>query len=121
VVGLNLRGSSLSSNPTISKTVSEGETFTASRWTKGNLFFPTRIVVTPQRVSRIKSRLFGSSEESMSVSQVASVHISTGVIWSDILIESSAGTDPIISHGHRKTDAVRIRDLIEGYQSSQAK
>ena len=94
-----------------------GETFIASRWTKGNLFFPTRIEVTPQRVSRVKPRLFGSNEESISISQVASVHIATHVIWSDILIESSAGTDPIRSHGHRKADAQRIRDLIEGYQT----
>jgi hypothetical protein len=93
------------------------ETFTASRWTKGNLFFPTQIVVTPQRVSRVKPRLFGSNEESISMSQVASVHISTGMIWSDIVIESSAGTDPITSHGHRKSDAQKIRDLIEGYQN----
>ena len=38
---------------------------TASRWTQGNFLFPTRIVVSPQRVSRIKSRLFGSNEESI--------------------------------------------------------
>jgi len=69
----------------------------------------------------MKPRFFGSSEESISISQVASVHISTGIIWSDILIESSAGTDPIASHGHRKADAVKIRDLIEGYQSSPSK
>ena len=95
------------------------ETFTASRWTKGNLWFPTRIVVSPLRVSRVKRRLFGSSEESISISQVASVKISTGVIWSDIAIESSGGTDPITSHGHRKGDAVRIRDLVEGFQAAR--
>jgi hypothetical protein len=96
--------------------VSEEQTFTASRWTKGNLFFPTRIVVGALRVSRVKRRLFGSTEESISISQVASVKISTGIFWSDILIESSGGTDPIASHGHRKADAVRIRDLVESYQ-----
>jgi len=98
----------------------EGETFTASRWTKGNLFFPTRIVVGPLRVSRVKSRLFGSKEESISIGQVASVSISTGIIWSEIRIESTGGTDPITSHGHRKSDAVRIRDLIEGHQAQSA-
>jgi len=96
-----------------------GDTFTASRWTKGNLFFPTRIVINAQRVSRIKPRLFGSNEESISIAQVASVHIRTGIIWSDIVIESTGGTDPITSHGHRKADAQRIRDLIEGYQSAR--
>jgi hypothetical protein len=97
------------------------ETFTASRWTKGNLFFPVRIIVTSQHVSRVKSRLFGSSEESIAVGKVASVQISTGIIWSEIRIDSSGGTDPITSHGHRKADALRIRELIEGYQAAQNK
>lgn len=96
---------------------SPAETFTASRWTQGNFLFPTKIVVSPQRVSRIKSRLFGSNEETIPMSKVASVHISTGVIWSEIVIESAGGADPITSYGHRKADAQRIRDLIERYQA----
>ena len=68
--------SSAASSPAIPG--SDGETFTASRWTKGNFLFPTRIVVHPLRVSRVKRRLFGSTEESISISQVASVKISTG-------------------------------------------
>jgi len=103
-------------NPASPNPVVPDETFSASRWTKGNLWFPTRIVVSPLRVSRVKRRLFGSNEESISISQVASVRISTGVFWSDILIESTGGTDPITSHGHRKADALRIRDLVEGFQ-----
>jgi len=95
---------------------SPAETFTASRWTKGNFFFPTKLVVSPQRVARVKSRLFGSNEESIPMSKVASVHINTGVFWSEIIVESTGGTDPITSHGHRKKDARRIRDLIETYQ-----
>ena len=95
------------------------ETFIASRWTKGNFWFPTRIVVSPLRVSLVKRRLFGSNEESISISQVASVKISTGVVWSDIRIESTGGTDPITSHGHRKADAVRIRDLVETLQAAR--
>lgn len=101
-----------SPNPTASE-----ETFVASRWTKGNLWFPTQIVVSSLRVSRVKKRLFGSNEESISIPQVASVKISTGVFWSDIVIESSGGTDPIRSHGHRKADALRIRDLVESFQA----
>jgi len=97
------------------------ETFTASRWTKCNFLFPTRITVNPLRVSRVKRRWFASSEESISISQVASVKISTGLFWSDILIESTGGTDPVASHGHRKADALRIRDLIETYQTGHLK
>src|ERR1700686_580664 len=96
-----------------------GQTFTASRWTRGNLFFPTRIVVSPLHVSRVKSRLFGGTEESIAISQVASVRISTGIVWSEITIESTGGADPIPSRGHRKRDAIRIRELIENYQASR--
>ena len=93
------------------------QTFAASRWTRGNHIFPTRIVVTPLHVSRVKSRLFGTTEESIAISQVASVGIKTGVIWSEIRIDSTGGAEPITSHGHSKADAVRIRELIETYQA----
>ena len=95
------------------------ESFSASRLTRGNLFFPTRIVVNSLRVTRVKRKMFSRSEESISISQVASVKISTGIVWSDILIESTGGTDPIASHGHRKADALRIRDLVEGFQAAR--
>ncbi|MGA2019752.1 MAG: PH domain-containing protein [Candidatus Sulfotelmatobacter sp.] len=93
------------------------QSFTASRWTQGNFLFPTRLVVSPLRVSRVKSRWFGSNDESIAMGKIASVHISTGVLWAEIRIESTGGTDPITSHGHRKKDAQRIRDLIESYQA----
>ncbi|HVO32624.1 MAG TPA: PH domain-containing protein [Elusimicrobiota bacterium] len=90
--------------------------FTASRWTSGNRLFPVRIEVSPERVVRIKPRFFGSNEESIPVSRVASVNIETGLLWSDIRIDSSGGTNPILSHGHRKSDAREIRRLVENFQ-----
>jgi len=66
---------------------------------------------------RRKRSWFSRDEISISVQKIASVHIKTGLIWSDILIESSGGTDPLASHGHRKADARRIKELIEDYQS----
>jgi len=51
------------------------------------------------------------------MSKIASVHISTGPVWAEIVIESTGGADPITSHGHRKKHAQRIRDLIETYQA----
>lgn len=90
--------------------------FKASRFTHGNFFFPTLIEVGPERVLRIKPRLFGRSEESIPISKVASVQIATGIFWSNIRIDSSGGSNPILSHGHRKRDAIEIRDMIEHYQ-----
>jgi hypothetical protein len=94
------------------------QVFTASRWTRGNFLFPTVIEVGPEHVLRIRRRFFGRTEESIAISKVASVQISTGLMWSDIRIDSSGGTDPIVSHGHQKSDAVRIRALIEQFQKS---
>jgi hypothetical protein len=95
-------------------------TFFASRWTRGNHIFRTRIVVTPLHVSRVKSRMFGTTEESIAISQIASVAIETGMIWSEIRIDSTGGAEPITSHGHSKRDAVRVRELIESYQAAQS-
>ena len=92
------------------------EIFQASRWTRGNFLFPTVIEVTDKAVVRRKRSWFHSDEMSIGVQKVASVHIKTGIFWSDILIESTGGTDPIASHGHRKSDARQIKELIETYQ-----
>jgi len=94
----------------------ESEIFQASRWTRGNHLFPTVIEVTDRAVVRHKRSWFSKDEISISITKVASVHIKTGILWSDILIESSGGTDPFSSHGHRKADAQRIRALVEEAQ-----
>jgi len=93
------------------------EIFHASRWTAGNLFFPTVIEISPNAVVRRKRAWFSVDEMSFSMSKIASVHIQTGLIWSKILIESSGGADPLESHGHTKSDARRIKELIEQYQA----
>ena len=99
----------------------EPEIFKASRWTRGNFLFPTYIEVSDKAVSRRKRSWFRLDEMSMSLSKVASVHIKTGLIWSEILIESSGGSDPIASRGHRKEDAQRIKELIENAQAEFAR
>ncbi len=93
------------------------EVFQASRWTRGNFLFPTSIEVSDKAVVRRKRSWFSQDEISMSIFKVASVHIKTGMIYSDILIESSGGTDPLGSHGHGKADAQRIKELIENHQA----
>ncbi len=99
--------------------VDDQNVFTASRLSSGNLLFPVRIEVNQNRVTRIKPRLVGSDEESIAISKVASVNIQTGLIWSEIRIDSAGGSNPIVSHGHLKGDARAIRDLIERFQQSQ--
>ena len=93
------------------------EIFKASRWTKGNHLFRTVIEVNDRAIIRHKRSWFSKDEISISILKIASVHIKTGLVWADILIESSGGTDPFSSHGHRKADARRIRELVEVAQS----
>ena len=96
----------------------DSEIFKASRWSHGNHLFRTVIEVTPQAVIRHKRTFFSKDEISISISKIASVHIKTGLVWSDILIESSGGSDPLASHGHSKADARRIRTLVEEAQGA---
>jgi hypothetical protein len=93
------------------------EIFKASRWTRGNRLFPTVIEITDMAIIRHKRNWFHKDEISISLSKVASVHIKTGLIWSDVLVESSGGSDPLSSHGHSKGDARRIRELVEAAQA----
>ena len=91
------------------------ETFTASRWTKGNLFFPVRIIVTPQHVSRVKSRLFGSNEESIALGQGrlgADFHRSDLVQYSHrFLRRQRSHHQPRASQGGRAADSRVDRKL----------
>jgi len=93
------------------------EIFQASRWTKGNRIFPTIIEVTEVAVTKRERTLFKKNEMTINITKIASVRIETGMLFSKILIESSGGTDAMVSHGHSKGDAIRIKELIEMAQS----
>lgn len=96
----------------------EGDVFRASRLSSGNRLFPTQVLITPTAVVHYTPRWFGRREETIHMAHIASVKIETGVVLSDVLIETSGGSDPIACHGHRKGDAGRMKDLIERYQTS---
>lgn len=93
------------------------EAFTASRLTSGNFLFPTQIIVTEHSVLRRKRSWLRVNEESIGIRNVASVNILTGLIWSNIRIESTGGSNSLDSHGHTKSDARRIKELIETLQA----
>ena len=91
--------------------------FRASRLSRGNLLFPTQVMVTPTSVVHYTPEFVGGREHSMHISHVASVLIDRNLFFSDVLIESSGGTSPVRCHGHRKADAIEMKRLIEQYQS----
>jgi hypothetical protein len=93
--------------------------FRASRWTKGNRIWPTQVAVFPNRVVRYTPRLFGHFEETIGIDQVASVSVDSNLIFGDVIIETTGGSQPIRCHGHRKRDAEQIRRLITEAQTVQ--
>ena len=95
----------------------EGDVFRASRWSRGNRLFPTQVLITPTSVVQYTPRWIGRREETIHMAHISSVRIETGMLLSDVLIETSGGSDPIRCHGHRKGDATRMKALIEQSQS----
>ena len=94
-----------------------GDVFRASRWSRGNHLFPTQVLITQTSVVQYTPRWFGRREETIHMAHISSVKIETGMVLSNVLIETSGGSDPIVCHGHRKGDADRMKTLVERYQT----
>ena len=92
--------------------------FRASRLSSGNRLFPTQVHITPTTLVHFTPRWFGRSEHSIHIAHVASVRINTGVLFSDVYIETSGGASPVKCHGHRKRDALEMQRLVEQFQSA---
>jgi hypothetical protein len=94
-----------------------GDVFRASRLSGGNRLFPTQVLITPSTVVQYTPRWIGRHEETIHMAHISSVKIDTGAFLSDVLIETSGGASPIRCHGHRKGDAVAMKQLIERHQN----
>ena len=94
-----------------------GDVFRASRLSSGNRIFPTQVAITSTSVVQFTPQWIGKVEETIHMAHVSSVKIDTGVLFSDVLIETSGGSHPIRCHGHRKKDAVQMKALIERFQT----
>jgi hypothetical protein len=95
-----------------------GHVFRASRLSSGNHLFPTQVQITPSAIVHHTPHWFGRTEHSIHVAHVASVRVDTGVVFSDVYIETSGGASPVKCHGHRKRDALEMQRLIEQFQST---
>lgn len=94
-----------------------GHVFRASRLSPGNHLLPVQVLITPTSVVRYTPEWFGRLEHSIHMAHVSSVRIDTNLFFSDVYIETTGGANPIHCSGHRKKDAVRMKALIEEYQT----
>jgi|SRR5687767_2625689 len=92
--------------------------FRASRFSRGNFLFPTQVGVTPTAIVHYTPEMFGGREQSIHMAHVSSVLIDRNLFFSNVVIETSGGHNPVRCHGHRKRDAVEMKRVIEKYQSA---
>lgn len=95
-----------------------GEVFRASRLSRGNRLFPTQVLITPTSVVHFTPQWIGRYEHSIHMAHVASVGIDTHLVFSDVLIETTGGATPIQCRGHYRSHAVKMKSLIERYQTA---
>jgi hypothetical protein len=99
----------------------DGDVFRASRLTSGNHLFPTQVVITPSSVVHFRPQWIGKLEQSIHIAHIASVRIDTNLLFSNVYIETTGGTSAVSCSGHRKGDAIRMKQLIEKYQTDYYK
>ncbi|MDO8836481.1 MAG: hypothetical protein Q7V01_12845 [Vicinamibacterales bacterium] len=95
-----------------------GDVFRASRLSPGNRLLPTQVLISPTSVVHFTPQWFGRYEHSIHMAHVASVGIDTHLVFSDLRIETTGGASPIECKGHYKSDAMRMKSLIEKHQTA---
>lgn len=91
--------------------------YRASRLSAGNRLFPSQVAITDSSVTHYTPQWIGKLEKSIHISHVSSIKIDTNILFSDVFIETTGGHNPIVCHGHSKSDAVEMKELIEQIQS----
>jgi hypothetical protein len=79
------------------------------------------VKVSPTSVVHYTPQWVGKHEQSIHMAHVASVRIDTHLVFSDVLIETTGGASAIHCKGHYRSDAVRLKQLIEEYQTAYYK
>jgi len=100
-----------------SSRISGDHVFLASRLSRGNRLFPTQVKITPTSVVHFTPQWFGQLEQSINIAHVASVKVDTDMLFANVCIETTGGHNAIHCRGHRKGDAMEIKQLIERFQT----
>ena len=93
--------------------------FLASRLSRGNRILPAQVQITRDSITLYQPQWIGKQEESIHIAHVSSIKIDTNLVFSDVFIETTGGHNPIVCHGHTKGDAMKIKKIIETFQSER--
>lgn len=100
-----------------SRRVDGDHVFVASRLSRGNRLLPVQVKITPTSVVHYTPQWFGRLEQSINIAHVASVKVDTDLLFAHVCIETTGGHNAIHCRGHRKGDAVAMKELIERFQT----
>ena len=84
--------------------------FEASRLSESNVLFPDKIEIDAANVTYYKGTLVGYRTMVISRDNIASVRVSKGLLFADIIIESNGG-GRIVARGFTRSDARVILGL----------
>jgi hypothetical protein len=83
--------------------------------------FPTQVSISPTDVVQYTPHWLGKREHTIHMAHIASVDIDTHLFLSNVVIETTGGSDPVRCHGHHKADAVEMKRLINQFQTDYYK
>ena len=89
-------------------------TFVASRLSgNDNSIFPDRLEINDDNgnITYYKGTIVGYRQTFIARNNVASVHIGSGLLFADVVIESTGGLE-VRARGFRKRDARRIMEIL---------
>jgi len=86
-------------------------TYTAHRLSGDNTIFPDRLEIDDANVTYYKGNVFGYQSTIIARNNIASVHIGSGLLFADVVIETLGGRRTVAS-GFRKSDAKEIVILL---------
>ena len=87
-------------------------TFVASRWSgDDNAVFPDRLEIDSSIITYYKGTLVGYHKSVMPRNCISSAHVRSGLLFADIVIESSGGRE-IVARGFSKKDARNILNIL---------
>jgi hypothetical protein len=88
------------------------KTFQSSRLMLGNILFPDKLILSEKGISFQKGSLSDSKSKRINYNAVESVRIKKGILFSDVHINISRGSEPIIVSGITEDEAAEIKDTI---------
>jgi hypothetical protein len=95
--------------------------FVASRLSRGNRLFPTQVRITSTTIVHHTPQWVGQLQQSINIAHVSSVKVDTDLLFAHVCIETTGGHNAIHCRGHRKGDAVAMKQLIEKFQTDYYK